>query len=111
MMNQVIIVGRLFNEPQVKKLEKGKEVLNITVAVNRAFKNKDGEYETDFIDCVLWDGIAKNTNEYCHKGDVIGVKGRLEVDTYEKEDGTKEKNIHVLAEKVTFLSSKKDVDN
>lgn len=106
MLNQVIIVGRLVATPEVKKLESGKEVSNITVACSRSYKNAEGVYETDFVDCTLWDGVASNTAEYCKKGDVIGVKGRLQTETVEQEDGTKIKYTKVIAEKITFLSSK-----
>ena len=63
------------------------------------------EYETDFLDCTLWTGIAENTHEYCKSGDVIGVKGRLQTWMLENEDGTKSKRMEIIAEKVTFLSS------
>ena len=106
MLNQIVLVGRLAKEVEVKELESGKKVSNITLAVPRSFKNVDGEYETDFIDCVLWDMVASNTKEYCHKGDIIGVKGRLQSSEYENEDGTKAKKQEVVAEKITFLSSK-----
>lgn len=108
MLNQIILVGRLTGDPTKKELENGKSVCNITLAVNRSYKNADGVYETDFIDCVLWNGIAQNTSEYCHKGDIIGVKGRIQTREIEKEDGTKEKKMEIIAEKVTFLTSKKE---
>lgn len=108
MLNQVLLVGRLVADPEVKKLESGKEVSNITIAVNRSYKNAEGVYESDFVDCRLWDGIATNTAEYCHKGDVIGVKGRLQTDVIEQEDGTKKKYTNVIAEKVTFLSTRSE---
>ena len=107
MLNQVILVGRLTADPEVKKLESGKEVLNVTLAVNRSYKNSEGVYETDFIDCVLWNTIATNMNEYCKKGDVVGIKGRIQTDFVEKDD-TKKKYTQVIAEKVTFLSSRSD---
>ena len=115
MLNQVIIVGRLANDIEVKELESGKKVCNIVLAVNRSYKNAEGIYETDFIDCVLWDGIASNTKDYCKKGDIVGVKGRLQTDLVEQEDGTNKKYTKVIAEKLTFLSSKseeikKDID-
>jgi len=106
MLNQVILVGRLAREVEVKKLESGRKVSNIVLAVPRSFKNAEGVYDTDFIDCTLWDIVAQNTEAYCHKGDIIGVKGRLQTSEYEKEDGTKEKKQEVVAEKITFLSSK-----
>ena len=105
MLNQVVIVGRMTNNPEKRELEDGKQVTNMTLAVQRSYKNADGVYETDFVDCVLWNAIAENVAEYCHKGDVVGVKGRIQVSDYEK-DGEKHRRTEVIAEKVTFLSSK-----
>lgn len=111
MLNQVVVVGRIVKNPTVEKTESGKERSFITLAVPRSYKNENGEYETDFVDCVLWGGVASNTAEYCQKGDMVGVKGRVETNTYETEDGEKKKSTQIVAEKVTFLSSKvKDED-
>ena len=107
MLNQVILVGRLTKDPEVVKTDSGKKISTVTLAVQRSFKNSNGIYETDFINCVLWEAIASNTSEYCHKGDIVGVKGRLQTRTYEKEDKTTHYVIEVVAEKVTFLSNKK----
>ena len=106
MLNQVVLVGRLTKEVELKEMEDGKKLANITIAIPRSYKNVDGEYESDFIDCVLWNGIAENTSEYCKKGDIVGVKGRLQTSNYEKEDGSKVFKLDVVAEKVTFLSSR-----
>ena len=106
MLNQVVLVGRLVRNPEIHKTENNKSVLKITLAVPRSFKNTNGEYDTDFIDCTLWDMVAKNTTDYCHKGDIIGIKGRLQTNKYEKDNNTIYK-IEVIAEKVTFLSSNK----
>lgn len=106
MLNQVVLVGRLTSDLETKELEDGKKVCNMSLAIPRSFKNADGEYETDFVECTLWNNIAENTSEYCKKGDIIGVKGRLQTSNYEKEDGTKVFKLDVVAEKVTFLSSK-----
>ena len=97
MLNQIVLVGRIAKELELKELESGKKVCNITLAVPRSFKNSKGEYETDFIDCTLWGNIAENTVEYCHKGDLVGIKGRLQT-----EEGT----LYVMTEKITFLNSK-----
>ena len=105
-LNQVVLVGRLVKDPEVIEKEKGKKVSYVTVAVPRSFKNMDGEYETDFIRCILWDLVAKNTAEYCKKGDIIGIKGRIETRVVEKEDEDNKYYTDVIAEKVTFLSSK-----
>ena len=87
MLNQIILVGRLTKDPELTVTESGKKRANITLAVPRNYKNVDGVYETDFLDCTLWTGIAENTAEYCHKGDLLGIKGRIETRTYEKDDG------------------------
>ena len=91
MMNQTCIIGRLVRDPETKELEDGKRVSNITVAVQRSYKNENGEYEADFIDCTLWNGIADKTTEYCKKGDLVGIKGRLQTNNYENEQGEKKK--------------------
>ena len=106
MLNNVMLVGRLVQDPEVQESESGKKISQITLAVNRPYKNEDGVYETDFIDCVLWDGIAINTTEYCKKGDVVGVRGRLQTSNYETESGEKRKATQIIADKLTFLSSK-----
>lgn len=106
MLNQIVIVGRLVKDPELKETETGKKVTNITLAVPRSYKNVNGEYETDFIDCTLWTGVAENTSEYCKKGDLLGVKGRIQTRMYETEE-KKNYVTEVVAEKVTFLTSKK----
>ena len=88
----MILVGRVAN---LEVNDEGKAV--ITLAIPRSFKNADGEYETDILKCRLYGAIATNTKEYCRKGDIVGVKGRLQ-----SEDGS----MIAIAEKVTFLSSK-----
>lgn len=110
MLNQIVIVGRLTSNPEVVKSEEGKERSQITLAVPRSYKNADGEYDTDFVDCILWGGVAENTAEYCHKGDIVGIKGRIQTNTYETESGEKKKSTQIVAEKVTFLSSSKNND-
>lgn len=108
MLNQIIIVGRLVQTPEVVTTESGKHMTYITVAVPRSYKNENGEYETDFIDCVLWEAVAVNTSEYCQKGDVIGVKGRIQTRMVDDEDGNSYKKTEIVAEKITFLQSKKE---
>lgn len=110
MLNQVIVVGRLTKEVELKEIGE-KKVANVTIAVPRSFKNADGEYETDFINCVLWDGVANNTAEYCHKGDIVGIKGRLQNKPMANDDGEiVAQTTQVIAEKVTFLSQSKKND-
>lgn len=104
MLNQVILVGRLVRTPELQLTESGKKKSLVTLAVNRGFKNQNGEYDTDFIDCTLWTGVAENTAEYCKSGDVVGIKGRLQTRLIDNDDGTKHKKMEVIADRVTFLS-------
>ncbi len=106
MLNQVVLVGRLTTDPEALKTEKGKKRTSVTVAVPRSYKNSEGLYDTDFIRCILWNGIASSTCEYCKKGDVVGIKGRIQTSSYDK-DGETKYIVEVIAEKVTFLTSKK----
>ena len=108
MLNQTVLVGRLTSDLEVKETENGKKVTSLTLAVPRSYKNADGEYDTDFIDVILWEAVAENTAEYCRKGDIVGIKGRIQTSTYEAEDGIKRKSTEVVAERVSFLSSKKE---
>lgn len=107
MLNQTVLVGRLVKDPELRETDNGNKVTNITLAVPRSYKNINGEYDTDFIPCILWKGIAENTAEYVKKGDLIGVKGHIQTRSIELEDESKRNITEVVAEKVTFLSSKK----
>jgi single-strand DNA-binding protein len=106
MLNQVVLVGRLVRNPDLRTTDSNKSVTTITLAIPRSFKNMEGGYDTDFIDCVAFDNIAENTKEYCEKGDIVGVKGRVQSRTVEKDDKT-EYLMEIIAEKITFLSNKK----
>ena len=108
MLNQVVVVGRLVKDPELRKSEKDKNYTNITLAVPRSYKNLKGEYEADFIDCRLWTGIAESTTEYCKKGDLLGVRGRIETSSYDDENGEMKKSTVVIAEKITYLTNKKE---
>lgn len=95
MLNQITIVGRIASDLELNEAE-DKKVTTITLAVSRSYKNAEGEYETDLVPVTLWAGIAENTVNYCKKGDIVGVRGRIE---------TKEDKIVIVAEKLSFLSS------
>lgn len=109
MLNQVILVGRLVRDPEVKETSEGKKVSHITLAVNRSYKNNEtGKYDADFISCTLWEGIAEATANHCKKGGIIGVKGRLMTRTLEIEENKKISYPDLVAERITFISSGKD---
>lgn len=105
MMNNVILIGRLTKDVEIKEVGENK-VANFTLAVQRSYKNSDGEYEADFINCVAWNGVADNMSEFLKKGDLVGVKGSLITSTYEKDE-VKHYKTEVRADKITFLTQKK----
>lgn len=104
MLNQVVLVGRIVRTPELRVTENGKKTATVTLAVPRSYKNMDGEYETDFLDCTLWTNVAENTTEYCQTGDMVGVKGRIQTRVITNDDGSKKKRTEIVAEKVTFLA-------
>ncbi len=105
MLNQLVVVGRLVKDPELRKTENGRNTTNITLAVPRSYKNTNGEYDTDFIDCVLWSNVAETTTEYCHKGDLLGIKGRIQTRVIKKEEEKPKYIAEIIGERVTFLSS------
>ena len=112
MLNNVVLVGRLTKNVEKKEIENGKETAIIILAVPRNFKNADGEYETDFISCKLWNPIASNVVKYCKKGDIIGVKGRLQTQATTNDEGFQNGyELQIIAEKVTFLSNNSEKIN
>ncbi len=110
MLNQAVLVGRIVQTPELRETENGKKLARMTLAVPRSFKNSNGEYETDFISCVMWKGVAESTVEYCQTGDLVGIKGRIQTRNIETEEEHKRQLVEVVAEKVTFLSNKPKVE-
>ena len=109
MLNQVFLVGRLTKDPEMEVTQNNKKLLTITLAVQRSYKNQDGFYDTDFIRCTLWNQTAEATTEYSHKGDIVGIKGRIEVESYKDEEDNIKYFTNVICERIVFISSNKDV--
>lgn len=106
MINQVILVGRLTRDPEIRYTQDGRAVANITLAVTRNFKNASGEVEADFVNCTLWRKTAENTANFCKKGSVIGITGKIQTRNYENGNGKRVYVTEVIAESVKFLSGK-----
>ena len=109
-MNRVVLVGRLTRNPDLRYTPNGVAVANFTIAVNRPFKNQQGENEADFINCVIWRKQAENLANYTKKGSQIGVDGRIQTRSYEGQDGKRVFVTEILAESVQFLESKGQQD-
>lgn len=104
MLNNVVLTGRLVREPEVQYVGDGEVAkCTVTLAVQRNFKNSEGEREADFIPVVFWRGIAETVGKYLTKGSLIGVRGRLESYSFENGDGETVRGLRVVAEDFTFL--------
>lgn len=105
-MNKVILVGRLTKDPDMRTTSTGMNVASFSLAVNRNFKNKDGNYDTDFFNVSVFGKQAENVSRYVSKGSQVGVEGRLQNRTYDAQDGTKRYVTDVIADNVEFMGSK-----
>lgn len=105
-MNKVTLVGRLTANPELRYTSSNLPLTRFTIAVNRQ-KKEDGTQNTDFINCVAWNKTAELICTYLTKGALIGLEGRIQTGTYEKQDGTKGYTTDVLVQNIEFLESKK----
>ena len=106
-MNKCIITGRLTKDIEVKTTSNDKEYCSFTIAVDRRFKDADGNRQADFISCTAWNKTAEFLGKYFHKGSRIGICGSIQTRSYEK-DGQKVFVTEVLVEEAEFLDSKTD---
>jgi single-strand DNA-binding protein len=104
-MNNVVLVGRLTRDPELRTTPNGIATCQISLAVN-GLPNQNGERTTDFIDVQVWRRQAENVSKYCTKGSQVGVVGRIHTRSYDANDGTKRYVTEVVADNVTFLGSK-----
>ena len=110
MINQVTLVGRLTKDPDLRITQEGISVTNVTVAVNRPFRNQHGEIGADFVQCTLWKRTAENTVQYCRKGSLVGITGRIQTRYYDNQEGKRVYVTEVVAETVKFLDSKRPTE-
>jgi single-strand DNA-binding protein len=106
LINQVTLVGRLTRNPELKLTQEGVALTNITLAVNRNYRSTSGIIETDFVQCTLWRRAAENTVQYCQKGSIIGIIGRIQTRNYENSEGKRVYVTEVVADSVRFLGGR-----
>lgn len=106
MLNKVCLVGRLTRDPELRYLGNGTPVANFTLAVNRTFKNRNGERDADFINIVVWRKQAENCANYIGKGSLVSIAGRIQTRSYDGADGQRRYVTEVVADEVQFLDSK-----
>ena len=105
MINNVVLVGRLTKDPELRMTQSGASVANLTLAVNRKIQAQ-GQPDADFINCIAWNKTAELLNTYTHKGSLIGVEGRIQTRSYENNQGTRIYVTEVVIESLTFLEPK-----
>jgi len=105
-LNRIILIGRLTRDPELRYVPSGQPVASFTLAVDRPFVNQQGERATDFIDIVAWRKLAEQVTQHLNKGRLVAVEGRLQVRSYETQDGQKRKVAEVVADAVRFLDRK-----
>lgn len=106
MLNRIVLIGRLTKDPELRYTSNGRAVAGFTLAVDRPFKNQQGERETDFINIVVWGNQAENCANYLNKGKLAAVDGRLQIRYYDGQDGRRVWITEVVADVVRFLSPK-----
>jgi len=105
-LNRVVLIGRLTADPSLRYSPSGVAITNFTLAIDRKFKNAQGEKETDFIPCVMFKQLAELCANYLAKGKLASVDGRIQIRTYNDKDGQKRWVTEIVAEDVHFLSPK-----
>lgn len=104
MLNQVILIGRLVKKPELRESENGTTYLKATLAVQSQFKDKDGDYETEFLEFTAFGKNAENTAKYCDKGSMINIVGTLNNNVYKDKNGVNHYQVSIIANKINFLS-------
>lgn len=102
MINRAVICGRLVRDPELRRTQNGTPVTSFTLAVNRTF----GEHEADFLNCVAWNKTAEIVEQYCSKGNLVGVEGRLQSRSYQDNQGNNRTVLEIVADQVQFMQSK-----
>lgn len=110
-MNKVVLIGRLTKDIEIRYTQKEDAVGNFTLAVQRNYKNANGETESDFINCVCFKQIAKLIEQYTNKGDQLAIEGKIQTRNYEDKEGKKRTSTEVVVENIQFLGAKKKEEN
>lgn len=103
-MNKVFLIGNLTRDPEMRSTQSGVAVCNFSIAVNRRFKNANGEQETDFLNVIAWRQLAELCSKYLAKGRKVAIAGSIQTRTYEAKGGSKRTAWDIVADEVEFLS-------
>ena len=106
-MNKILIIGRNTKAVELRQTPSGTSVVEFSVAVNRTFKNANGERESDFFNCIAYNKTAELISKYVNKGDQVGIEGRLQTRNYTTTEGKKVYVTEIIVENIEFLQAKK----
>lgn len=109
-MLKVIAMGRVTKEPEVRYTQSGKCVCTFIIAVNREFKNEDGNYDADFVPVVVWGKAAELVGNSCAKGHRLLVEGRLQIRNFDAKDGTKHWVTEIISQNIEFIEKREQKD-
>ena len=110
-MNKVILTGRFTRDPESRMTQNNMEISRFSLACQSDFVSRDGERETEFINCVAFNRSAQTINKYCHKGQLVLVQGRIRNSSYDAQDGSKRYTTDVIVDNFEFLGSRTDAGN
>lgn len=105
-MNKVILVGRLTRDPEIRSFSNGGQIANFTLAVNRNFRNREGQIDADFLPIVVSGKQVETISKYVNKGTQLAVEGRIQTRSYDAQDGSKRYVTEVVADRFEFVGSK-----
>ncbi|NMP20935.1 single-stranded DNA-binding protein [Sulfobacillus harzensis] len=108
MLNRIVLIGRLTRDPEMRYTPQGVPVASFSLAVDRPFTNQQGQREADFIDCVAWRKLGETVGNHLTKGRLVAVEGRLQIRSYEAQDGSKRRVAEVICDSVRFLDRPRD---
>lgn len=108
MINRAVLTGRITKDPELRYTQSGTAVVQFTLAVDRQFRNQDGEREVDFINCVVWRKAAENFANFTHKGSKVGIDGRIQTRNYENQQGNRVYVTEVIVDNFALLDSRQD---
>lgn len=107
-MNKIIEIGRTTHDIELKVTPSGTSVASFSIAVKKDFKNAEGKYDSDFFDCVAYGKLAETISRYVHKGDMLGVIGKLQTRAYTDKNGNNRRVTEIIANEIEFLTPKKE---
>lgn len=110
MINSVVLVGRLGNDPELSYTQGGTALCKFRLAVSRPPRRDSNEEETDWLNIVCWERIAENVNQYLDKGALVGIEGRIQSRSWEADDGSRRYAVEINAFRVHFLESRKEAE-